>query len=110
MLAPSPKKQTTTLSFFCILNASATPAAMGRLPPTMALATMAPTLMSPVCMAPPLPPQQPSALPNISHIMAFTEMPLAMSCPAGRWVEAIQSSLRRSYSIPPALASSPELW
>ena len=110
MLAPSPKKQTTTLSFFCILNASATPAAMGRLPPTMALATMAPTLMSPVCMAPPLPPQQPSALPNISHIMAFTEMPLAMSCPAGRWVEAIQSSLRRSYSMPTALASSPVLW
>lgn len=62
MLAPSPKKQTTTLFFFCILKARATPAAMGRFPPTMALATIAPTEMSPVCIAPPLPPQQPLGL------------------------------------------------
>ena len=76
----------------------------------MALAVIAPTDISPVCIAPPMPWQQPSAAPNISHIMALTLMPLAISWPAGRWVEAIQSLLRRSYSIPTALASSPVDW
>jgi hypothetical protein len=76
----------------------------------MALAVMAPTEMSPVCMAPPCPPSQPSALPNISHIIARSGTPLARSCPAGRCVVAIQSSFVRSYSIPTALASSPWLW
>ena len=60
-------------------EAKPTPAAMGRLPPTMALAVMAPTRMSPVCIAPPLPPQQPSALPNISHIMDRNDTPFARS-------------------------------
>ena len=109
-VAPSPIKDTATLSLCCILNASAAPAAIGIFPPTMAFAGGAPIEKSPVCIAPPLPLQQPSALPNISHIIARSDTPFARSCPAGRCVEKITSSRRRSYIVPTAVASSPALW
>ena len=53
--------------------------AIGILLPTIAFAGMAPTEMSPVCMAPPFPWQQPLLFAYISHIIESSDTPLARS-------------------------------
>src|SRR3989304_10030053 len=60
---PSPKRATATLSFPFILKARAEPTARGMDPDTIAEEPIIPTSGSARCMEPPLPRQQPAALP-----------------------------------------------
>jgi len=58
LLAPSPKKLTTTASFWpCSRKPNAAPAAIGMPPPTMPLAPRLPVLTSAMCIDPPRPRQ-----------------------------------------------------
>ena len=53
----------------------------------IAMAGIIPTLISPTCMEPPFPLQQPVRLAYNSAIIERGLTPLARECPCGRWVE-----------------------
>ena len=68
LTAASPKKHTATWSVSRYLAANAMPAASGMCPPTMPWPPRKPSSASKRCIEPPLPLEQPAALPNSSAI------------------------------------------
>ena len=87
LVAPSPMKATATRPCPSRLHASASPVVSGMLPPTMAMAGIMPTVMSPTCIEPPLPLQQPVRLAYSSAMIERRLTPLAIAWPCGRCVE-----------------------
>ena len=78
--APSPKKHAVTRSRPRSLSASASPAAIGRPPPTIALPPYTRVAASNRCIDPPRPRLHPSTRPYISAITDAIDTPLAIAC------------------------------
>jgi hypothetical protein len=78
LLAPSPKLHTVTRPSPRSWEATASPLAIGRPPPTMPVVTISPARGSDRCIGPPLPLEVPLALPSISARISGNEAPLAM--------------------------------
>ena len=86
------------------------PAASGIPPPTMAMPGTIPFLMSPTCIEPPLPRQQPVLAPKSSKSSSSGVSPLARAWPWPRNVEVMKSLSSRAAQTPTAVASCPWHW
>ncbi|HEY4026888.1 MAG TPA: hypothetical protein VGO86_10705 [Candidatus Dormibacteraeota bacterium] len=87
-MAPSPKKATATCRVPRVFADSAAPSASGVPAPTTPVAPSMPTVVSAMCIEPPVPRLVPVALPYSSAIIRATSTPLAIAWPWPRCVLA----------------------
>ena len=105
MEAPSPINATDTKFSPITLCLKAAPTAIGALAPTIAFAPSIPTDRSAMCIEPPLPSHNPSALQKISIVILSRFEFFAKQCPWPLCVLAIVSLSFNSTHIPDAIAS-----
>ena len=104
---PSPKIVNATESFFLSFAARATPAATGKPAPTIANVGISPTEASIKCIDPPMPPEQPITLPQISPSTPSGETPKAKAAACPRYVQVTTSVGLKTLAIPTETASCP---